>query len=58
MKFGKYSKLYVALGAALVSFVNSLYGVQSPAAVLVIGIIGAVGVFFADNTDDSTDNLG
>lgn len=58
MNFGRYSKLYVAIGAAVVSFVNSLYGVQSPIATLVIGIIGAIGVFAVTNTTDSTANLG
>jgi hypothetical protein len=45
----KYSKFLVALATALVAGANQLWGVHSAAATLVVGVLGALGVYSVTN---------
>jgi hypothetical protein len=48
---GKYSKFYVALAAALVAGANQLWGVNSAYATLLVGVLGALGVYGVANRE-------
>lgn len=51
MNLGKYNKLWLALIGALVAFLIQFYGADNSIVTLVVGLLTALGVYAAPNTE-------